>query len=119
MVDVMIEALSAGPRVRIKCNSHVRKIAVYENLVAVKVNNSFVVYERSTADGESVQYAIKSHMAINRECDLLQVLSTPLIFPPLKFSNYILECLMLSCMQCRNCVWTEARVELCRFLGVT
>lgn len=75
MTDVVIEALSGGPRVRMKCNSHVRKIAVYGNLVAVQVHQSFVVYERSAGTaGESVQYAIKSQLAISRECDLLQVL---------------------------------------------
>jgi hypothetical protein len=78
MTDVLIEALSGGPRVRIKCNSYVRKIAVHDNLVAVQVAQSFVVYEQSSGDGESVQYAIKCNIAIHRECDLLQVLITTL-----------------------------------------
>ena len=73
MTDVVIEALTGGPRVRMKCSSYVRKIAVYESLVAVQVNDAYVVYERRTGEGESVQYGIKSHMPINRECDLLQV----------------------------------------------
>lgn len=72
MIDVVIEALAGGPRVRMKCNSYVRKIAVYEHLVAVQVNEAFVVYERSAGEGDAGHYTIKSQMAINSDCDLLQ-----------------------------------------------
>lgn len=108
MTDVIIETLSGGARVRLKCKSHVRKMAVYENLVAVQVNQSFVVYERGTGEGESIQYSIKAHMAINRECDLLQVLNISLFYP-----NYAL---MLHAEASTACSY---KLGTCRCLAVT
>jgi intraflagellar transport protein 122 len=75
MTDILIESLSGGNRTRIKCNSYVQRIAVYDSLVAVQLNGSFVVYKRVAREGGSVQYNVKAHIDLDQGCDLLLVSS--------------------------------------------
>lgn len=79
MTDVLIESFTGAPRVRIKCNNHVRLISVYESLVAVQVNDSFTVYERTTGSADDAQYTVKALVHIKKDCDLLQVISSVLM----------------------------------------
>lgn len=75
LTDVVIETLGGSHRARIKCRDCVRKIAVFEALVAVQLLESIIVYERVPADGGGTAYHLKARISYSKNCDLLVVSS--------------------------------------------
>eukprot|EP00892_Ulva_mutabilis_P005266 jgi/Ulvmu1/3110/UM015_0150.1 len=78
LTDVVIETLGGSHRVRIRCKDCVRKISVYEAMVAVQLLDCIAVYERAAAEGGGTSYQLKARMQYSRNCDLLVVSSSHL-----------------------------------------
>lgn len=79
MCDVIIQHLSSGQKVRIKCRDLVHKIAIYRNRLAVQLPERVVLYEMNSADTQPMHYRVKEKISKKFECSLLVVCSQHLV----------------------------------------
>ncbi|CAH2035326.1 unnamed protein product, partial [Iphiclides podalirius] len=77
ITDVIIQHLTTGNKVRIKCHDRVQKIAIYKHRLAVQLPERVVVYEQGDADG--MQYRVKEKVPQRSECSLLIATSNALL----------------------------------------
>ncbi|CAH0716484.1 unnamed protein product, partial [Brenthis ino] len=77
MTDVIIQHLTTGNKVRIKCHDRVQKIAIYKNRLAVQLPERVVVYEQGDLDG--MLYRVKEKLVQKSECSLLVTTSEALL----------------------------------------
>ncbi|XP_037299946.1 intraflagellar transport protein 122 homolog isoform X2 [Manduca sexta] len=77
MTDVIIQHLTTGSKVRIKCHDRVQKIAIYKHRLAVQLPERVVVYEQGDADG--MLYRVKEKLPQKTECSLLVATSDALL----------------------------------------
>ncbi|XP_049885903.1 intraflagellar transport protein 122 homolog [Pectinophora gossypiella] len=77
MTDVIIQHLTTGNKVRIKCHDRVQKIAIYKHRLAVQLPERVVVYEQS--DSEGMLYRVKEKLPQRSECSLLVATSDALL----------------------------------------
>ena len=64
-------------QVRIRCRDYIKKIAVYQERVAVQLSNRIVVYELSKAGtgARAAQYRVCAKINRTLECNLLVLTS--------------------------------------------
>lgn len=79
MCDVIIQHLSSGQKVRIKCRDLVHKIAIYRNRLAVQLPERVVLYEMSSSDAQPMHYRVKEKISKKFDCSLLVVCSQNLV----------------------------------------
>lgn len=79
MCDVIIQHLSSGQKVRIKCRDLVHKIAIYRNRLAVQLPERVVLYEMSSALDQPMHYRVKEKISKKFECSLLVVCNQNLV----------------------------------------
>ncbi|CAH2103760.1 unnamed protein product [Euphydryas editha] len=77
MTDIIIQHLTTGNKVRIKCHDRVQKIAIYKHRLAVQLPERVVVYEQG--DLEGMLYRVKEKLAQKNECSLLVATSDALL----------------------------------------
>ncbi|XP_061706179.1 intraflagellar transport protein 122 homolog [Cydia pomonella] len=77
MTDVIIQHLTTGTKVRIKCHDRVQKIAIYKHRLAVQLPERVVVYEQG--DVEGMLYRVKEKLPQKTECSLLVATSDALL----------------------------------------
>ncbi|XP_053624382.1 intraflagellar transport protein 122 homolog [Plodia interpunctella] len=77
MTDVIIQHLTSGNKVRIKCHDRVQKIAIYKHRLAVQLPERVVVYEQGDVDG--MLYRVKQKLPQKTECSLLVATSDALL----------------------------------------
>ncbi|CAH0401916.1 unnamed protein product [Chilo suppressalis] len=77
MTDVIIQHLTTGNKVRIKCHDRVQKIAIYKHRLAVQLPERVVVYEQG--DVEGMLYRVKEKLPQKTECSLLVATSDALL----------------------------------------
>ncbi|XP_045784631.1 intraflagellar transport protein 122 homolog [Maniola jurtina] len=77
MTDVIIQHLTTGNKVRIKCHDRVQKIAIYKHRLAVQLPERVVVYEQGDLDG--MLYKVKEKIVQKNECSLLVATSDALL----------------------------------------
>ncbi|XP_060809658.1 intraflagellar transport protein 122 homolog isoform X1 [Amyelois transitella] len=77
MTDVIIQHLTTGNKVRIKCHDRVHKIAIYKHRLAVQLPERVVVYEQGDVDG--MLYRVKQKLSQKTECSLLVATSDALL----------------------------------------
>ncbi|XP_041987643.1 intraflagellar transport protein 122 homolog [Aricia agestis] len=77
MTDVIIQHLTTGNKVRIKCHDRVQKIAIYKHRLAVQLPERVVVYEQGDDDG--MLYRVKEKLVQKAECSLLVATSDSLL----------------------------------------
>ncbi|CAG9781829.1 unnamed protein product [Diatraea saccharalis] len=77
MTDVIIQHLTTGNKVRIKCHDRVQKIAIYKHRLAVQLPERVVVYEQG--DVEGMLYRVKEKLSQKTECSLLVATSDALL----------------------------------------
>ncbi|XP_068632692.1 intraflagellar transport protein 122 homolog [Battus philenor] len=77
ITDVIIQHLTTGNKVRIKCHDRVQKIAIYKQRLAVQLPERVVVYEQGDADG--MLYRVKEKLPQKSECSLLIATSDALL----------------------------------------
>ncbi|XP_075990951.1 intraflagellar transport protein Oseg1 [Anticarsia gemmatalis] len=77
MTDVIIQHLTTGNKVRIKCHDRVQKIAIYKHRLAVQLPERVVVYEQG--DVEGMLYRVKEKLPQRTECSLLVATSDALL----------------------------------------
>ncbi|KAJ2954458.1 hypothetical protein O0L34_g2734 [Tuta absoluta] len=77
MTDVIIQHLTSGNKVRIKCHDRVQKIAIYKHRLAVQLPERVVVYEQG--DSEGMLYRVKEKLPQKSECSLLVATSDALL----------------------------------------
>ncbi|KAG0630495.1 hypothetical protein M758_1G182500 [Ceratodon purpureus] len=77
MTDVVIQHLITEEKVRIRCRDYIKKIAVYQERVAVQLSNRIVVYELSKAGtgARAAQYRVCAKINRTLECNLLVLTS--------------------------------------------
>lgn len=85
MTDVIIQHLTSGNKVRIKCHDRVQKIAIYKHRLAVQLPERVVVYEQGDVDG--MLYRVKEKLPQKTECSLLVATSDALLL--CQVSNFI------------------------------
>jgi intraflagellar transport protein 122 len=79
MCDVIIQNLSSGQKVKIKCRDLVHKIAIYRNRLAVQLPERVVLYELSSAENQPMHYKVKEKISKKFNCSLLVVCSANLV----------------------------------------
>ncbi|XP_063837824.1 intraflagellar transport protein 122 homolog [Ostrinia nubilalis] len=77
MTDVIIQHLTTGSKVRIKCHDRVQKIAIYKHRLAVQLPERVVVYEQGDVDG--MLYRVKEKLSQKIDCSLLVATSDALL----------------------------------------
>ncbi|XP_045509536.1 intraflagellar transport protein 122 homolog [Colias croceus] len=77
MTDVIIQHLSSGNKVRIKCHDKVQKIAIYKQKLAVQLPERVLIYEQTDTDG--LMYRVRDKLAQRAECSLLVATSQTLL----------------------------------------
>lgn len=77
MTDVIIQHLTTGNKVRIKCHDRVQKIAIYKHRLAVQLPERVVVYEQG--DVEGMLYRVREKLPQKTECSLLVATSDALL----------------------------------------
>ncbi|KAL0902620.1 hypothetical protein ABMA27_000448 [Loxostege sticticalis] len=77
MTDVIIQHLTTGNKVRIKCHDRVQKIAIYKHRLAVQLPERVVVYEQGDVDG--MLYRVKEKLSQKIDCSLLVATSDALL----------------------------------------
>ncbi|CAH4038818.1 unnamed protein product [Pieris brassicae] len=77
MTDVIIQHLTTGKKVRIKCHDKVQKIAIYKHRLAVQLPERVLIYEQSGPDG--MMYRVKEKLMQKAECSLLVATSDSLL----------------------------------------
>ncbi|XP_052752603.1 intraflagellar transport protein 122 homolog [Galleria mellonella] len=77
MTDVIVQHLTTGNKVRIKCHDRVQKIAIYKHRLAVQLPERVVVYEQG--DVEGMLYRVKEKLSQKTECSLLVATSDALL----------------------------------------
>ncbi|XP_013179593.1 PREDICTED: intraflagellar transport protein 122 homolog [Papilio xuthus] len=77
ITDVIIQHLTTGNKVRIKCHDRVQKIAIYKHRLAVQLPERVVVYEQGDPDG--MMYRVKEKLPQKSECSLLIATSDALL----------------------------------------
>ncbi|XP_046977398.1 intraflagellar transport protein 122 homolog [Vanessa cardui] len=77
MTDIIIQHLTSGNKVRIKCHDRVQKIAIYKHRLAVQLPERVVVYEQG--DLEGMLYRVKEKLIQRNECSLLVATSEALL----------------------------------------
>lgn len=79
MCDVIIQHLSSGQKVRIKCRDLVHKIAIYRNRLAVQLPERVVLYEMNSSDQQPMHYRVKEKISKKFDCSLLVVCNHNLV----------------------------------------
>jgi intraflagellar transport protein 122 len=79
MCDVIIQNLTSGQKVKIKCRDQVHKIAIYRHRLAVQLPERVVLYELSSADNQPMHYKVKEKISKKFNCSLLVCCSTNLV----------------------------------------
>jgi intraflagellar transport protein 122 len=79
MCDVIIQHLTSGQKVRIKCRDLVNKIAIYRHRLAVQLPERVVLYELSSAENQPMHYRVKEKISKKFNCSLLVVCSKNLV----------------------------------------
>ena len=79
MCDVIIQHLTSGQKVRIKCRDLVHKIAIYRHRLAVQLPERVVLYELSSADNQPMHYKVKEKISKKFNCSLLVVCAKNLV----------------------------------------
>lgn len=79
MCDVIIQHLSSGQKVRIKCRDLVHKIAIYRNRLAVQLPERVVLYEMNSGESQPMHYRVKEKISKKFDCSLLVVCSQHLV----------------------------------------
>ncbi|CAK1554158.1 unnamed protein product [Leptosia nina] len=77
MTDVIIQHLTSGNKVRIKCHDKVQKIAIYKQRLAVQLPERVLIYEQTDPDG--MMYRVKEKLVQKAECSLLVATSEALL----------------------------------------
>ncbi|KAJ7520920.1 hypothetical protein O6H91_19G029500 [Diphasiastrum complanatum] len=75
MTDIVIQNLVSSEKVRIKCRDHIRKIAVYEEHLAIQLSECIVVYKLQIEANSKLQYRVCAKINHSFECNLLVVTS--------------------------------------------
>lgn len=92
MTEVVVQHLTSDETARIKCRDLVKKIAVYNNRLAIQLPEKIVVYEIPSNDPEDMQYKVKSKFEHKEDCSLLVVCSSHIIL----CQERTLQCLTMS-----------------------
>ncbi|KAH6577809.1 hypothetical protein BASA50_009124 [Batrachochytrium salamandrivorans] len=79
MTDVIIQHLTTHQKARIKCRDYVKKIAVYNDRLAVQLVDRVIIYELFHDEAGDMHYRIKEKLHKNLECSLLVVTSNAVI----------------------------------------
>lgn len=79
MCDVIIQHLTSGQKVRIKCRDLVHKIAIYRHRLAVQLPERVVLYELSSAENQPMHWKVKEKISKKFNCSLLVVCSKNLV----------------------------------------
>ncbi|CAD5225649.1 unnamed protein product [Bursaphelenchus xylophilus] len=81
LTDIVVQHLGRQRSIRIRCNSLVRKVAIYHNRLAVQLSDKILIYRQSSGEkeGEQVEYKLMDRINRNLECSLLVVTAHHLI----------------------------------------
>lgn len=76
MTDVVVQNMVTESKVRIKCRSYVRKIAIYKERLAVQLPDRLLIYELSADEaGGEIAYRPVERLQLDVDCNLLVVTS--------------------------------------------
>ncbi|CAM6125866.1 unnamed protein product [Calypogeia fissa] len=75
MTDVVVQHLTSDEKVRIKCWDYIKKIAIYQESVAVQLRNKILVYEPDKDKSSNSHYRVSTRIDQTLDCNLLVLTS--------------------------------------------
>lgn len=73
MTDVIVQHLMTEQKVRIKTRDCVRKLAVYQDRLAIQLSDRMIIYELAHEDSYDMHYRVRERIHKKLECSLLVV----------------------------------------------
>jgi intraflagellar transport protein 122 len=79
MTDIIIQDLTTNQSSKIKCRTHVKKISLYQDILAVQTNSRIFIYEMILGEAELAHYRLKEKFNITGDFTIITATSTKLL----------------------------------------